>query len=244
MASPYLQRARFEAVSWLSRYPSTYYGFSRIFGTEENEHPLDPRYVTDSTDIVIEGFPRSANTFSTMAFAMSQTRPVSVAHHRHAAAQIVAGVRRGLPTILLIRDPVDAVASLMIRYPVFPARQAFRRYILFHRSVLPLREKLVVSDFSRTTGDFGSTVAEVNERFGTDFGVFPHDEASVAECFRRIEERNRRRFGAGDVDEKSVARPSESRDELKRKVRDALADPALARCTGRARALYQQLTDA
>jgi len=229
---------RFEAASWLGGFPRAYFGITGLLRPDQDAHTLAPQRVTDATEIVIEGFPRSGNTFATTAFAMAQGRPVAIAHHRHAAAQIIEGVRRRLPCILLIREPEDAVASLLVRHPVLSPRQALRRYVLFHKAILPCRTGVVVADFARVTGNFSAVIEEVNRRFGTRFAVFRHDPASVAECFRLIEERNRRKFGHGEVDERSIARPSRSRSEAQSDVKHALARPALRDLVSRARSLY------
>ncbi|MEM7312185.1 MAG: hypothetical protein AAF497_03440, partial [Planctomycetota bacterium] len=64
-----------------------------------------------NTDIVIEGFWRCGNHFATSAFISAQPQPVRVAHHFHAPAQLVAAAKWGVPGILLIRNPIDVVAS-------------------------------------------------------------------------------------------------------------------------------------
>lgn len=46
---------------------------------------------------LIEGFPRSGNTFAVAAFDLAQARPVEVAHHGHASAQVIEAVRRTSP---------------------------------------------------------------------------------------------------------------------------------------------------
>src|SRR2546427_7470725 len=55
------------------------------------------------TDILIEGFPRSANSFSVAAFRLAQGPPVEVAHHTHAPANAIAAFRRHIPALILIR---------------------------------------------------------------------------------------------------------------------------------------------
>jgi len=73
------------------------------------------RAVDRATELVIEGFARSGNTFAVAAFSLAQPRPVRLAHHLHAPAQVLLAARMGIPCIVLVRDPVDAVASRLIR---------------------------------------------------------------------------------------------------------------------------------
>jgi hypothetical protein len=66
------------------------------------------------TDIVIEGFPASANTFAVAAFRLAQEpRYMRIAHHTHVPAQVIEATRLGVPAILLIREPMQAVLSVM-----------------------------------------------------------------------------------------------------------------------------------
>src|SRR5207247_8264431 len=49
---------------------------------------------TAETEICIEGFPRSGNTFAVIAFQQAQTRTVSIAHHVHAPGSVIGAARR------------------------------------------------------------------------------------------------------------------------------------------------------
>ena len=53
--------------------------------------------VGPDTELVIEGFPRTANTFAVFAFQTAQARPVRVAHHLHAPIQVTVAARRPPP---------------------------------------------------------------------------------------------------------------------------------------------------
>src|SRR5689334_19049404 len=74
-----------------------------------------PRAVSRGTEIVIEGFPRSANTFAVVAFRLAQQREIEIAHHLHAAAQIKHAINLKVPVIVLIREPSDAILSVAVK---------------------------------------------------------------------------------------------------------------------------------
>src|SRR5437773_3659904 len=71
-------------------------------------HPIGP-----DTEIVIEGFPRSATSFAVAAFRLAQDREVVVGHHVHSPAQVIEAVRRGVPAIVLVREPEEAALSFL-----------------------------------------------------------------------------------------------------------------------------------
>ena len=144
------------------------------------------------TELVIDGFPRSANTFAVVALQLAQRRPVRIAHHLHAPAQIMAAVRRGLPVLLTIREPQGAVVSSVVREPHVKVDQALVAYSRFYSRLAPHRAACVVGDFTRITTDLGGLTAELNRKYGTRFEPFQHTDENVSECFSLIDERARR----------------------------------------------------
>jgi hypothetical protein len=228
-------RSKYEVRSRLSVSPALYLPLARRKYGGNRGKVVD----RDRTEIVIDGFQRSANTFSVTAFQFAQAEPVEVAHHLHAAAQIKAAAAWKIPTVVLIREPSATILSHMIRFPCASARQAIRNWERFYEAVREVRDDVVIADFERVTSDFGKVTEAVNTRFGTTFGVFEHTEANVQRCFELIDERNVNRFGA--VEDHTVARPSAARDEMKTDRRTALEAPELAVLRTRVERLYEEL---
>jgi hypothetical protein len=190
------------------------------------------------TEVMIEGFPRSANTFAVTAFELAQGRPVNVAHHLHVPAHVLAAAAARLPTLVLVRQPLDAVASAVARRPGLSPERLMRRYIDLHERILPVRESFVVADFTQVTTDFGGVTERLNERFGTAFTPFSHDDEHVAACFRRIDEHSRARVGRLHPD--VVARPSGPRTDRRDALLGEVAQRVPARDSARAAELYEQ----
>ncbi len=160
--------------------PWLYLPLYRVFGT--NQHLI----IKPETELVIEGFPRSANSFTVVAFEEAQMRPVSIAHHLHAPAQIIAGVRRDLPVCVLIREPEAAIRSLLLREGRAPD-WAIAYYLWFYRTLKPYRKKILVADFKQVTTDFGDMVDALNGRFGTAYRRPIDDEAFQTRVRARIQ---------------------------------------------------------
>ncbi|MCB4457238.1 hypothetical protein [Leisingera sp. McT4-56] len=211
-------------------YPALFAPVFRHFGPKRARGLL----IGPETEVVIEGFPRSANTFSVVAFRAAGNRSVKLAHHLHAEAQIVAGVRRGLPTMVLIRAPESAVRSYCVFYEGADENKALRLWISFYRRMLPLQNHIYIADFRRVVSDFGAVTSEFNAAFKTDFACFDHSEENVAAVYAEIEEIARRTH---KVAERRIARPSEA----KSRAQDAIEynfDPGLLE---QANALYTRL---
>ncbi len=140
-----------------------------------------PQVVGTDTQIVIDGYTRCATTFAVYAFQLSQPRPVLMAHHLHAPAQLITAAVRGIPAIALIREPRGAVLSQIVREPHIDLRDALHAYTRFYRRLMPYRDRLVLGEFATVTEDFGAVIEAVNARFGTSFTPFvPTPEAIAA----------------------------------------------------------------
>jgi hypothetical protein len=104
----------------------------------------------EGTAIVIDGFPRSANTFAAIAFQIAQEVPVRIAHNLHSAAHVVAAASKGVPTIVLVRDPTDAVLSEAIREHPVTLRTVLSAYCRFYETVAPWIANTTVGEFSQS----------------------------------------------------------------------------------------------
>jgi hypothetical protein len=221
-------RLKRRIIDALAPYPRLFYPLARRFGPDKFRDYL----VSDETEIVISGYPRSANTFAVTAFAEAQRRPVHIAHHVHVEAQLMEAARRGLPAIALVRNPHDAVRSLKAALPSTNLRYALRRWIRFYTRIEQLSEQVVISDFSCTTGDFASVIREVNRKFGTDYLPFEHSEANLTHVFGRMK---LRQFELGTL--QFGAEPSEHR----RALLDAIDLPLDEAMLAEANRLYGRL---
>lgn len=193
------------------------------------------------TQVVIEGYPRSANTFAYVAFAMAQPAPVRIAHHLHSVAQIRRGVRLGIPTIVLIREPREAILSVAIRKEHSDLQWAVDEYVDFYTAMTSLTERVVIAEFREVTGDFGAVIRRLNSRFGTAFAEFEHTDESVAACYKEIDEIEQYHTGGAAVRATHVARPSADRQEQKRLLESQLQAGRLTAKVAQAEELYRSL---
>lgn len=193
------------------------------------------------TEIVIEGFPRTANTFSHIAFKMTQDRLVKIGHHTHAVAQVLAATRRRIPTIVLIRDPEEAVISFLIGDfdPQISMEHALFEYIAFYKPLLSCRDRFVLAPFSEITSDYGATIRRVNQKFNTSFQEFVHTEENVKRCFELIDEGYQKSFG--NLKEEVISRPSEMRKQFKQELKEKFNSPELAKLRAEAYRVYNTL---
>jgi glycosyltransferase involved in cell wall biosynthesis len=182
-ASP-VRRLRHTLRTRISEHPTLYLPFAR------RKYPgPSPEVISSETELVIDGYTRSATTFAVYAFQLVQPRPVRIAHHLHAPAQLIAAAKSGVPALVVIREPEGAILSQLVREPDVELRDALVAYARFYTRLLPWRASFVVGEFDEVTHDFGAVVRRLNERFGTSFTEFTHSERNLAEVFELIEKR-------------------------------------------------------
>jgi hypothetical protein len=224
--------------------------------------------VTPDTELVVDGYTRSATTYAVYAFQVAQPRPVRVAHHLHAPAQIVAAARWGIPTILLVRDPEGAVLSQVVREPGVTVRDALISWRRFYQVALRRPDAFVVGGFGRVTANMGGVIRDLNSRFGTSFAEFERTEDHERRVLALMGERPTTiaawsstllGFESGFVSRDEVfagyerfrrrtqrgARatwiPSPERDAAKERLGAEWADPMLDRERARAYRVYEEV---
>lgn len=201
-------------------------------------------FVSGNTQAVIEGYPRSGNTYVYCAFVLSQPGlgESEVAHHVHGAAQIEQGVARGLPVLLLLREPEKAIPSLLIRAPNIDPADACRDYLAFHQRVLRWADSILVVGFEFAINRFPDTVSQLNKRFSTAFSVPQATPEFEAEVRAMVDRLDREDTGEEQVDAMKVGVPNEARKAASKAIGNDLQTnyPALlAEC----RAVYEKLIE-
>lgn len=198
------------------------------------------KVIERNTEIVIEGFPRTGSSFAVAALRRAQGRPMKVAHHVHAPAQVMMAARWGIPAMVLIRAPEESILSMVIRNPGVAIRDAIKGYARFYRPLLPLRDSFVIAPFEEVTSDFGKVIGRINERFGMDFVPFGHTDENAASILAEIEADYLTRTPPGERFEQIVPRPSEWRRRHKEELRRKYREPALARARAAVDSLYER----
>lgn len=184
--------------------------FARLY------HPRNQdRVVARDTDLVIEGFPRSANSFAVTAFRLSQRKSYKIAHHLHHEGQIILGVKWGVPTLVTVRCARDACLSLAVYECSSVVIPLISRWIEFHKRLIPLKNDVVFARFESVVEDFGSVMSRVNQRFGTSFAPFCHSDENVRRVFAVAEKFTRSRYESEDARTRRVASPNVCRDGMK-----------------------------
>jgi len=173
------------------------------------------RIVGRKTELVVEGFPRSVNTFVRAVLLASPGGPRRIASHTHLPAQVFRALKFGVPVLILIRRPEEAAASLVLRNRGLSIPVWLRAYCTFYAAVSPLSRSIVVATFEQATGDLPAVIDRVNDKFGVALRV-EADPATTQRAFGLIETWARAKgFGA-----LQVALPTSAKAEAKEALLD------------------------
>ena len=229
-------RTAYEVMTMTSRYPGLALPVARARG-----HGVA---FTTTTDVVIEGYPRSGNSLAFASLLAAQSEPIRIAHHTHAPANVIAGAKAGVPVLLLIRPPKEAVIGMVLIKPDLTVSQAMRGYHRFYEPILPYRDRVVVGRSEEVIDDFGALVDRINRRFGTSFDA-PEPTAENRVTRDELVERYwRSRVGPGlPLVGRTDRRSSEDGGGEARTRAGATYDRAAPALRHRLSVLYRELTE-
>jgi len=141
-----------------------------LFWLNYHRKQFQEKIISKETDICIEGFQRSGNSFFFRVFK-KYNREVAIAHHIHASVQILKAIDYKIPAVVLIRKPADAIASLLTWDHTLRLDIAIRAYVDFYKTLLPYKNDVVLAKFEEATSNPSWVIDVVNRRFDTDFIV-------------------------------------------------------------------------
>jgi hypothetical protein len=202
--------------STLERVPRLFFRMAR----RRNPHRL---LIDKSTDLVIEGFPRSGSTYLVSSLALANP-DLHIASHLHSVAHIYSAIRKSIPVVMVLREPLEAVASEYLnkqgRNDPMGLPKLLYRYTHFYSQALRYDKDMVISPFETTTRHPQLVARVLRDRFGMP--IDPSSKPDDREVLANIDTANA--LHAGRLNELTVARPSEARVELAGRIKQHLAE--------------------
>lgn len=213
-----IRDCHYQVQASIGRRPALYY---RIYA---RHFPFSQMAVAEHSDICIEGFPRSANSYAVVAFKLNNPG-VKPGHHLHVPAQIIRACNLKKPVITLIRTPEEAVASFLVFQTSLNADLYLKLYTAFYQTLAPFRQQFVVADFNTITTDFNSVIDRVNKKYGMHFNEIKNLAQRQDEIFSKLNEINLKFFSGAQ--QKSMF-PDKRREQIKEQARQlVLKSPQL-----------------
>lgn len=233
----HISQIRHELRRKFTSFPALYIPFARWKYPPGILHR--PEALLKETNLVIEGYPRSGNSFAFTAFNMAQGEStVRVAHHLHTASVVIAAIRANVPSLVLVRNPEDAIISHIIYSQNLTISQCLKSYLDFYQPLLKHRDYFVTAKFEDVITDFGAITRKVNQEFSTAFKEFEHTQDNVDKCFYILENSWK---DLGMSQQKAVTNaPSKKRKQYKEILRHHFRASDLKELRNRAFEVYEQ----
>lgn len=154
-----------------------YKGYLQLRGT---------RYLfpTAKTAVVVEGFPRTANTYA-WYLAKELVLERKIAHHVHHVASLKAAMVFRVPLVVIYRSPLDAVVSLAQQRTVSPddgwrMNSYLRRWCKFYEYSLEMRGAISFFSFHELTNEPARFVQIVGRTVGKELAIGEAAEVAAA----------------------------------------------------------------
>ncbi|WP_421764128.1 hypothetical protein [Ekhidna sp.] len=149
--------------------------------------------VTRNTNLVVEGFPRCANSYTVhlieYLLKKHNISDFKIGHHLHSIAQIKRAKKHNIPCVILIRDPTQAIASYLIRSNMSSVNQLLKEYLHFYTKISEINFQFVLVDFNEVISDINILINRVNLRFNLDLPLFiERDKDEVINYMTRVSE--------------------------------------------------------
>lgn len=146
------------------QYSSLYYFFIKF------RKKYKELYVNSNTNLVLEGWPRSGNTF--LVFCINtlnekENKDIKIAHHIHVPLQVRQGIKLNLKTVVLIRNPKDSISSLIIkRNRVDNINSTYldlllTSYIEFYKQIINCSNDIIIFGFNDVIKNTSSVINSI-----------------------------------------------------------------------------------
>jgi hypothetical protein len=129
-------------------------------------------------DLLVDAYPRSANSFLAMAFKVAAPR-LRVRRHAHQPTHVIKAVRDGKPVCVIVRPPLDAVASAVVHFR-WPLQYALARYRDYYSALLPYLGRIQIVTFQEATTELPEVFSALNRRFAVGLPAPLIDECFLA----------------------------------------------------------------
>lgn len=132
-----------------------------------------PKYksilICKDTDIIIEGFPRSGNTYAYACFLLTNGDKHKVARHIHLGSQINMAIKYSTPALIIFRNPVESISSYLVRNKYYSEKSAINYYIKYYENIIKNKDNIVLCEFRQLITNFESAIKRLNEKYNTSF---------------------------------------------------------------------------
>lgn len=217
---------------WVSTHPWIYLPYSKLKHGKANATQI----AGPESDLVIEGFPRSGNTYARAFFSLSQKDGFKLASHLHSPSHLYLAWKYQVPALLLIRNPLDTAVSNMTNEPYVHPNQVLKNWLRFYEGSLKYKDAFLAVDFEALISNFRGVVEKLNQRFEVGFNTEKINDISKDSIRDTILKFNKLAFG--NVNQRNFSFPEAGRTQIKERYKSRFLDESDKGLFHRAMELY------
>lgn len=184
------------------------------------------------SDLCVESYPSSANSFLCRVLKYSN-KDLNIGQHTHSIANIKIALKYNIPVITIIRDPLNAISSRVVRFDEEIEKCIFE-YIAFYEYVAAHLDDLVLLSFENVINNTSEAWQAIIEKTALNLICTDLEEASNY-AFSTITSRAKELKRL-----KKASLPSEERENQKEKLKKRILQTSNFQ---KAEALYKRIAD-
>jgi hypothetical protein len=136
------------------------------------------------TSLVVDGYPRSGNSFFVRLIIHqleeNDLSNLSLSHHTHRVENIKLAHHYGVPAVVLIRDPYDAIASFFIFQKFcLPIIECIKKYLHFYNFVLSFNANILIVNFDTVISNPNLVLEHIQKNFDIKIPMVKNLEAAT-----------------------------------------------------------------
>ncbi len=140
--------------------------------------------VTKDTTLCLEGFQRSGNGYCE-AILKFKNEGLEITHHAHAFANIKRSIKWKVPILVLIRNPIDCIASLITFDERLSDDVAIKNYVNYYKGVERLKDALLLVDFLELTKTPDVIIEKLNTKYSLNLNKLNFTEEEKKEYMKQ-----------------------------------------------------------
>lgn len=228
--------------TWLKKYLALKLFFKKNIGIYQLQNRFESHLICkNSTDLLVEGYPRSGNTFTVRqikSLVELNNKSLDIAHHTHSIENLRLAKFHNTPSLILIRKPSEAILSHFI-FQNYDESQSDKvddmvnKYIAFYKYAKNELKNIVFCEFNVVKNNFNFLIRELNSKFNLSIPESTNLEFDKQIVFDGIKSL-RNLEGANFVNE--IAIPNIDREEKKSQYRKLISTKSI-----KANSIYQEI---
>lgn len=215
----------------IARYPRLYCLIAK------SKRGRNRHVVNRHTDLVIEGHPRSGNTYA-LAWANLAWPDLVVASHVHHPAHVARANQLGVVSLVIARPPAETIRSMLVYSGSNAVIPAIRRWIDYYSSAHLTNPLVYVASFEDVRARMSEVVAALRDATGIALET-PKTLPQKGQVFDAVNALGNRRFGS--IPEQKVSIPTAQRSEQSARLAPLLQGAEARELLSRADDLYHRI---